>query len=52
MDVPYFNPELPPFDPELSADRLYWPEGEKDTDTMEPRFVLRIVRERRAADAS
>jgi hypothetical protein len=34
VDVPYFNPELPPFDPELSADRLYWPEGEKDTDTV------------------
>jgi hypothetical protein len=31
--VPYVS-SLDPFDPELRADRLYWPEGEKDVDTL------------------
>lgn len=25
---------IDPFDPELAADRIYWPEGEKDADTL------------------
>jgi hypothetical protein len=30
---PYVGP-VDPFDPELAADLLYWPEGEKDCDTL------------------
>lgn len=32
--VPYLSACLNPFDPELSADWIYWPEGEKDVDTL------------------
>jgi Protein of unknown function (DUF3987) len=33
--VPYISSSLNPFDPELNADQLLWPEGEKDTDTLD-----------------
>ena len=32
--IPYLSACLNPFDPELSADWIYWPEGEKDVDTL------------------
>jgi putative DNA primase/helicase len=31
--VPYIG-AIDPFDPELAADQMYWPEGEKDVDTL------------------
>jgi hypothetical protein len=31
--VPYAG-KINPFDPEVTSDRLYWPEGEKDVDTV------------------
>ena len=33
VDCPYFS-GVDPFDPELTADMLFWPEGEKDCDTL------------------
>jgi hypothetical protein len=35
VPVPYISRSLNPFDPELSADQLLWPEGEKDVDTLD-----------------
>ena len=32
--VPYVTADLDPFDPELRNDQLFWPEGEKDLDTL------------------
>ena len=32
--VPYVTAALNPFDPELRNDQLFWPEGEKDVDTL------------------
>ena len=32
--VPYVTWELNPLDPELAGDEIYWPEGEKDVDTL------------------
>jgi hypothetical protein len=32
--VPYVTVALDPFDPELRNDQLFWPEGEKDVDTL------------------
>jgi hypothetical protein len=32
--VPYVTADLNPFDPELRNDQLFWPEGEKDVDTL------------------
>jgi putative DNA primase/helicase len=32
--VPYVTATLNPFDPELRNDRLFWPEGEKDVETL------------------
>ena len=33
VSIPYLG-AIDPFDPELAADRIYWPEGEKDCDTL------------------
>jgi hypothetical protein len=33
VSVPYLG-AIDPFDPELAADQIYWPEGEKDCDTL------------------
>jgi AAA domain len=35
VPVPYVSRSLYPFDRELSADQLLWPEGEKDVDTLD-----------------
>jgi AAA domain len=35
VPVPYVSRSLYPFDPELSADHLLWPEGEKDVDALD-----------------
>ena len=32
--IPYITTTLDPFDPELKADEVLWPEGEKDVDTL------------------
>jgi hypothetical protein len=32
--VPYITASLDPFDPELKDDEIFWPEGEKDVDTL------------------
>jgi putative DNA primase/helicase len=32
--IPYRSAAIDPFDPELSADEILWPEGEKDVDTL------------------
>jgi len=32
-DVPYIG-AVDPFDPELAGDTIFWPEGEKDCDTL------------------
>ena len=32
--VPYVTAALDPFDPELKDDELYWPEGERDVDSL------------------
>jgi putative DNA primase/helicase len=32
--VPYVTAALDPFDPALSNDQIFWPEGEKDVDTL------------------
>ena len=32
--APYVTADLDPFDPELRNDQLFWPEGEKDVDTL------------------
>jgi putative DNA primase/helicase len=32
--IPYVSTALDPFDPELEADEVLWPEGEKDVDTL------------------
>jgi len=34
VDVPYFSPELDPFDRELIGDPIFWGEGEKDCDNL------------------
>jgi RecA-family ATPase len=33
--LPYTTKGLNPFDPELASDELYWPEGEKDVETLD-----------------
>jgi hypothetical protein len=33
--VPYVTAGLNPFDPELKDDEIFWPEGEKDADTLD-----------------
>jgi hypothetical protein len=33
--LPYTTKNLNPFDPELAGDELYWPEGEKDVETLD-----------------
>jgi putative DNA primase/helicase len=32
--IPYVSRAIDPFDPELIADEIFWPEGEKDVDTL------------------
>ena len=32
--VPYVSEAIDPFDPELKDDQIFWPEGEKDVDTL------------------
>jgi putative DNA primase/helicase len=34
QSVPYVTTNLNPFDPELKDDQIFWPEGEKDVDTL------------------
>jgi hypothetical protein len=34
IDVPYLTSGTNPFDPEVQGDELYWPEGEKDVDSI------------------
>jgi hypothetical protein len=38
-----YPPGINPFDPELAADDLYWPEGEKDTDSIVRLGLLAIT---------
>jgi putative DNA primase/helicase len=38
-----YPPGINPFDPELGADDLYWPEGEKDTDSIVRLGLLAIT---------
>jgi hypothetical protein len=33
--VPYVSRSINPFDPELSGDLVFWPEGERDVDTLD-----------------
>jgi putative DNA primase/helicase len=40
IDVPYVTLGTNPFDPEIADDWLYWPEGEKDVDTISRLGVL------------
>ena len=32
--IPYVTQDIDPFDPELVADEIFWPEGEKDVDSL------------------
>ena len=34
VDVPYITAGIDPFDPELRHDQIFWPEGEKDVNTL------------------
>ncbi len=34
LPIPYLTVAIGPFDPELIADEIFWPEGEKDVDTL------------------
>jgi putative DNA primase/helicase len=38
--VPYVTAAIDPFDPELKDDQIFWPEGEKDVDSLSKKNLL------------